>query len=66
VIHGVGRKSFAAFDTHIVDGTVNGIARLAQRASALLRLTQTGIVQNYALGLVLGVALIIGIMLFGI
>jgi len=66
VIDGVGRKSFAAFDTHVVDGAVNGLARLAQRASALLRLTQTGIVQNYALGLVFGVALVIGLMLFGI
>jgi len=66
VIDGIGRKAFAAFDTHVVDGVVNGVARLAQRASSVLRLTQTGIVQNYALGLVLGVALVIGIMLFGI
>ena len=66
VIDGLGRKAFAAFDTHVVDGAVNGVARLAQRASGTLRLVQTGIVQNYALGLVLGVVLVIGIMLFGI
>ena len=66
VIDGLGRKAFAAFDTHVVDGAVNGVARLAQRASALLRLTQTGIVQNYALSLVLGVVLVVGLMLFGI
>jgi NADH-quinone oxidoreductase subunit L len=66
LIDGIGRKAFAAFDTHVVDGAVNGVARLSQRASGALRLVQTGIVQNYALGLVLGVALVIGIMLFGI
>jgi len=66
LIDGVGRKAFAAFDTHVVDGAVNGIARLAQKASGLLRLTQTGVVQNYALSLVFGVVLVIGIMLFGL
>jgi NADH-quinone oxidoreductase subunit L len=65
VIDGIGRRAFAAFDTHVVDGAVNGVAALAQRASRILRLVQTGIVQNYALGLVLGVVLVIGIMLFG-
>jgi NADH-quinone oxidoreductase subunit L len=66
VIDGIGRKAFAAFDTHVVDGAVNGVARIAQKASGALRLTQTGIVQNYALSLVLGVVIVIGIMLFGI
>jgi NADH-quinone oxidoreductase subunit L len=66
VIDGLGRKGFSAFDTNVVDGAVNGVAQVAQEASDLLRRTQTGIVQNYALGLVFGVALVIGIMLFGI
>ena len=66
LIDGVGRKAFAAFDTRVVDGAVNGIARLAQKASGLLRLTQTGVVQNYALSLVFGVVLVIGLMLFGL
>ncbi len=66
VIDGLGRKTFAAFDTHVVDGAVNGLARLSQKASGLLRLTQTGIVQNYAFALVLGVVVVIGIMLFGV
>jgi NADH-quinone oxidoreductase subunit L len=66
IVDGIGRKAFAAFDTRIVDGAVNGVARVAQKASAALRLTQTGIVQNYALSLVLGVAIVVGIMLFGI
>jgi NADH-quinone oxidoreductase subunit L len=66
VIDGLGRKTFAAFDTHVVDGAVNGLAHLSQKASGLLRRTQTGIVQNYALGLVLGVVVVLGIMLFGL
>jgi NADH-quinone oxidoreductase subunit L len=66
LIDGIGRKAFAAFDTTVVDGAVNGIARLARKASGVLRLTQTGIVQNYALSLVFGVVLVIGLMLFGV
>ena len=66
VIDGIGRKAFAAFDTRVVDGAVNGLARLAQGASQGLRRTQTGIVQNYALALVLGVVLVVGILLVGV
>lgn len=66
IIDGIGRKAFAAFDMRVVDGAVNGLARLAQGAGQELRRTQTGIVQNYALALVLGVVLVIGIMLVGI
>jgi NADH-quinone oxidoreductase subunit L len=66
VIEGIGRKAFAAFDTRVVDGAVNGIARLSQGASQVLRRTQTGVVQNYALALVLGVVLVVGILLVGV
>jgi NADH-quinone oxidoreductase subunit L len=34
-------------------------------SSGLLRRLQTGIVQNYALALVVGVVLVIGLMVFG-
>jgi len=66
LINGIGRKGFAAFDDSIVDGAVNGVADLAQNASGLLRRTQTGFVQNYALALAFGAALVVGLMLFGI
>ncbi|PSQ93091.1 MAG: NADH-quinone oxidoreductase subunit L, partial [Bacteroidetes bacterium QH_2_63_10] len=66
LINGVARKGFAAFDDAVVDGAVNGVAGAAQRASGLLRWTQTGIVQNYALALVVGTVLVIGLMLFGV
>jgi len=66
LIDGIARKGLAAFDDTVVDGTVNGVADAAQNSSGLLRRTQTGIVQNYALALVLGTVLVIGLMLFGI
>ena len=66
LIDGVGRKGFAAFDTTVVDGAVNGVADAAQNASGLLRRVQSGIVQNYALALTLGAVLLVGLMLYGI
>ncbi|PSQ87122.1 MAG: NADH-quinone oxidoreductase subunit L [Bacteroidetes bacterium QS_3_64_15] len=66
LIDGIGRKGFAAFDDTVVDGAVNGVADAATNASGLLRRTQTGIVQNYALALALGAALVVGLMLYGV
>ncbi len=66
LINGISRKGLAAFDDKIVDGAVNGVADAAQNASGLLRRVQTGIVQNYALALALGAALVVGLMLAGI
>jgi NADH-quinone oxidoreductase subunit L len=59
------RQGLWPFDDYVVDGAVNGVARLAQGASGVLRRLQTGVVQNYALAIVLGVVLVIGLMLFG-
>jgi NADH-quinone oxidoreductase subunit L len=47
------------FDGGVVDGAVNGIGRVHLAASAFLRRLQTGFVYNYALAVVLGVALVI-------
>ena len=47
------------FDGGVVDGAVNGVGRVHLAASALLRRLQTGFVYNYALAVVLGVALVI-------
>ncbi|MDZ7373667.1 MAG: NADH-quinone oxidoreductase subunit L [candidate division KSB1 bacterium] len=51
------------FDVGIVDGTVNGIASVVGRMGQRLRRIQTGQVQNYALGLLVGVVLIVGYLL---
>ena len=48
------------FDLGIIDGAVNGVATLVRDAGGRLRRVQTGLVRNYALGVVIGaVALIV-------
>jgi NADH-quinone oxidoreductase subunit L len=48
------------FDLGVIDGAVNGVATLVRDAGGRLRRVQTGLVRNYALGVVLGaVALIV-------
>ncbi len=65
LIGGLAERGLAPFDGKVVDGIVNGVASAAQVASGLLRRLQTGIVQNYALALVVGVVVVIGLMVFG-
>jgi NADH-quinone oxidoreductase subunit L len=47
------------FDLGIIDGAVNGVARLVRGAAIGLRKAQTGLVRQYALGIVLGVVLLL-------
>ncbi len=56
----------ARFDERFIDGAVNGLGRIANGAAGVLRRVQTGVVQNYALALVLGVAIVLALMIFGI
>jgi NADH-quinone oxidoreductase subunit L len=46
------------FDVRVIDGTVNGIAGLTQEAGRGIRQIQTGRVQNYALGIAVGLLVI--------
>ncbi len=55
---GVSRLSIR-FDEAVVDGAVNGVGRANLAASRLLRRLQTGFVYNYALAVVVGIALVI-------
>ena len=48
------------FDRIIVDGTVNGVGRLTIDAGRGLRRVQTGRVQNYALGIAIGLIVMAG------
>ena len=49
-----------SFDLGIIDGAVNGVATLVRDTGGRLRRVQTGLVRNYALGVVIGaVALIV-------
>jgi NADH-quinone oxidoreductase subunit L len=47
------------FDLRIIDGAVNGIARLFRGMGTGLRKVQTGLVRQYALGVVLGAVLLL-------
>ncbi|MEP0548374.1 MAG: NADH-quinone oxidoreductase subunit L [Rhodothermales bacterium] len=58
------RRGLAPFDAKVVDGAVNGTASLVRRLSGWGRGMQTGVVQNYALALVLGVVVVVALMIF--
>ncbi|HEV8252901.1 MAG TPA: NADH-quinone oxidoreductase subunit L [Candidatus Limnocylindria bacterium] len=47
------------FDAKVIDGAVNGAGWLAQQYGAVLRRTQTGHVQNYALGMAAGLVVVL-------
>lgn len=51
------------FDVKIVDGIVNGSAELVRVSAENLRRMQTGVVQNYALLMVIGIVVVLGWMI---
>jgi NADH-quinone oxidoreductase subunit L len=60
---GPGRKSFDAiawFDVHVIDGAVNGVAAVVRRVGERLRPVQSGFVRSYALGVTIGVVVVLG------
>jgi NADH-quinone oxidoreductase subunit L len=48
------------FDVGIIDGCVNGVAKVVSLLSVRVRRMQTGLVQNYALFVVVGIVVILG------
>ncbi len=63
---GPGRAGFegvAALDRNVVDGAVNGVGSLVRWTSSKLRLAQTGYVRSYALGIVVGAIVLLGLFL---
>jgi hypothetical protein len=57
-----GKKAFARiawFDATVVDGAVNGVARLVRGSSAGLRRSQSGLVRQYAAILGAGIVLVL-------
>jgi NADH-quinone oxidoreductase subunit L len=60
---------FAAFqwiDTHIVDGTVNGLAHTTAAAGGVVRRTESGQLQAYGMAIGIGViAIVIFLLIFG-
>jgi len=47
------------FDTYIVDGTVNGVGKLAVVSGGILRRFQTGQLQSYGLAIAIGILIIV-------
>ena len=60
VIGGRVAEAAAWFDRNIVDGIVNGIGALTRRSGGGLARVQTGRVQNYALGIAIGLIAMAG------
>lgn len=52
------------FDVKVVDGAVNGTARLVEVSAQNLRKIQSGVAQNYAVMMLAGIAAILGFMIF--
>ena len=52
------------FDTRVVDGVVNGTARIIAMTSEGLRHVQTGYVRSYAAAFLIGVVAVLGIVVF--
>jgi NADH-quinone oxidoreductase subunit L len=60
---GPGRKAFDAiawFDAHVIDGAVNGVAAVVRGVGGRLRPVQSGFVRSYALGVTIGVVVVLG------
>jgi NADH-quinone oxidoreductase subunit L len=51
------------FDLGVIDGAVNGVARLAQVGAAGLRRAQTGFVMNYAFAMLVGAVAVVAYLL---
>jgi len=57
----LGIFCWKGFDVKVVDGVVNGVAKLVGALSSVLRYTQSGLFQNYALTMVLGTVVMVAI-----
>ena len=60
---GPGRESFEAtawFDANVIDGAVNGVATLVRATGGEVRKTESGRVRTYALGIGIGVVVLLG------
>src|SRR5690606_26857005 len=50
----------ARFDATVIDGAVNGVARIVSGSGTVLRRLQTGFVRSYAVGVALGAFVLMG------
>ena len=59
-LKGLGKGLWKGFDTLVIDGAVNGVAWITGFMSGLIRKLQNGLVQSYALSMVVGGLVVIG------
>lgn len=64
LVHGSQKLLWKWFDVGIVDGTVNGIAKVVNVLGAVTRRVQTGIAQSYAVVFILGLLFALWWLLF--
>ncbi|WP_457680435.1 NADH-quinone oxidoreductase subunit L [Thermovibrio sp.] len=60
IAFGLGKVS-SLFDRYVIDGVVNGVAFITKGIGEVLRITQTGVVNAYALYFALGILIVIAI-----
>ena len=58
------RYLWRGFDEIVIDGSVNGAAKIVRFFGRILRRIQTGLVQNYALIFVIGIIIIVGFLIY--
>ncbi|MFZ2053699.1 MAG: hypothetical protein WAU81_05825, partial [Candidatus Aminicenantales bacterium] len=58
------RLVYDNFDLKVIDGTINGTAATTGFAGRVLGFLQSGLVKDYALGILLGVVIFLGYLLF--
>ncbi len=61
LVHKLAKFLYGVADVKIVDGAVNGIARMIDRTSQGSRRVQTGFVQQYAFSMGVGLAVLVGL-----
>lgn len=61
---GLGTFLWKKFDVLVIDGIVNGVGTVVMTLGEVVRKLQTGYVQNYAVGILIGVVIILGIFIF--
>ena len=63
VVRGSEKLLWRGFDVNVIDGIVNGTAKLIDLGSQQIRKLQAGVVQVYAVTFVLGILIILGILI---
>jgi NADH-quinone oxidoreductase subunit L len=65
VVKGSEQVLWRGFDMGLIDGAVNGTAKLIGIVSRFIRRMQTGVAQGYALSFVIGIIFVLGWLIFG-